>query len=208
MGAIRSLPVPTTKMRVRSFLGLVDWYRKFIPQFSSRAAALTDLTKKSAPGTVKWTEECAKAFQDLKDALCEDTVLQSPDFSKPFILQTDASGVGLGAVLLQEDGDQRRPVAFISRKLCPRETRYSTIEKECLAVEWAVDSFRYYLLGRHFELETDHRALVWLNRMRDSNARITRWYLSLQPFKYTVKYRTGASNTVADSLSRAAEEVS
>ncbi|KAL2084848.1 hypothetical protein ACEWY4_020366 [Coilia grayii] len=137
---------------------------------------------------------------DLKAALCHDPVLQSPDFSQPFTLQTDASGVGLGAVLLQGEGEQRRPVAYISRKLFPRETRYAVIELECLAVKWALDTFKY-LLGRDFVLETDHRALQRLVCMKDSNARITRWFLALQPYCFTVQYRVGKQNAVADFLS-------
>lgn len=133
----------TTKKQVGSFLGLLGWYRKFIPNFSARASVLTDLTRATVPNKVVWTEQCEQAFQDLREAVCGDSVLPSPDFQKPFILQTDASGVGLGAVLLQEVDGDRRPVAFLSRKLFPRETRYSTVEKECQAIKWATDSFRY-----------------------------------------------------------------
>ncbi|KAG1936368.1 gag-pol fusion protein [Pimephales promelas] len=205
--AIRRYQPPTTKKQVRSFLGLVGWYRRFIPNFSARASVLTDLTRSAAPNKVVWTEQGERAFRDLREAVCGDSVLLSPDFQKPFILQTDASGVGLGAVLLQEVDGDRRPVAFLSRKLFPRETRYSTVEQECLAIKWATDSLRYYLLGRPFVLETDHRALQWLERMKDSNARITRWSLSLQPYQFTVKYCPGARNKVADFLSRIPEEV-
>lgn len=108
--AIHSFPVPTTKRKVRSFLGLVGWYRKFVPHFPDRSVVLNDLTKASAPSKVRWTEECDRAFKDLKDAICAHSVLHSPDFDKPFTLQTDASGVGLGAVLLQEVEGERRPV--------------------------------------------------------------------------------------------------
>ncbi|KAG1926960.1 hypothetical protein F2P79_024577 [Pimephales promelas] len=207
MEAIRRYQPPTTKKQVRSFLGLVGWYRRFVPNFSARASVLTDLTRSAAPNKVVWTEQGERAFRDLREAVCGDSVLLSPDFQKPFILQTDASGVGLGAVLLQEVDGDRRPVAFLSRKLFPRETRYSTVEQECLAIKWATDSLRYYLLGRPFVLETDHRALQWLERMKDSNARITRWSLSLQPYQFTVKYCPGARNKVADFLSRIPEEV-
>ncbi|KAL3967106.1 alpha-2-macroglobulin-like protein [Sarotherodon galilaeus] len=204
--AIQSFPVPTTKRKVRGFLGLVGWYRKFIPSFAERSTVLNDLTKGSAPNKVRWTEDCEQAFGDLKEAVCTHPVLHSPDFNKPFILQTDASGVGLGAVLQQEVDGERRPVVFLSRKLLDRETRYSTVEKECLAMKWAIEALRYYLLGRHFTLETDHRALQWLNRMRDANARIAGWYLSLQPYDFTVQYRPGKSNVVADCLSRMTED--
>ena len=204
--AIRRCPPPTTKRGVRSFLGLVGWYRRFIPDFSSRAAVLTDLTRKNAPNKVRWTESCEQAFQDLKDCMCQGPVLQSPDFDLPFVVQTDASGVGLGAVLLQGEGEDCKPIQYISRKLYPRETRYSTVEKECLAVKWALDTLRYYLVGKDFTVETDHRALQWLHKMKDSNARVTRWFMAMQPYCFKVRYRTGKSNVTADFLSRLYEE--
>jgi len=200
--AIKSFTLPKTKKQVRSFLGLVGWYRRFVPNFSSRAAALTDLIKKNGPNQIQWSEQAQRAFQDIQGALQESPVLHSPRFDQPFVLQTDASGVGLGAVLLQGEVGNYHPVAYISRKLFPREMRYSTIEKECLAVKWALDSLRYYLLGRHFTLETDHRALQWLNNMKDTNARITRWYLSLQPYRFTILHRPGRENLTANFLSR------
>lgn len=133
--AIKTAERPRTKKEVRAFLGLVGWYRRFISNFSDRAVALTALTKKDQPKNVNWTEVCETAFQDLKDSLCRVPVLQSPDFLKTFTLQTDASEHGLGAVLLQGEPGNLLPVAYISRKLLPRETRYSTVEKECLAIK-------------------------------------------------------------------------
>lgn len=199
--AVRTFPTPTTKKRVRAFLGLTGYYRKFIPGYAEVAAPLTDLTKKSEPNRVKWTDECEQSFQTLKDKLCMEPVLQSPNFSREFILQTDASDKGIGAVLSQCDDDgTEHPVAFFSRKLLPRETRYSTIEKECLAIKAAT---RVYLLGRKFTIQTDHRALEWLDRLKDNNARLTRWSLALQPYQFMVRYRAGSSNNNADGLSRA-----
>jgi hypothetical protein len=200
--AVQECQRPKTQKDVRSFLGLVGWYRRFVPDFARRAAPLTDLTRKSGFAKIQWGEEQERAFLDLKGALCKDPVLQSPDFEQHFTVQTDASGVGLGAVLLQGEGDNMKPVAYVSRKLFPRETRYAAVELECLAVKWALDTLKYYLLGRDFTLETDHRALRWLGSMKDSNARITRWFLALQPFRFTVQYRAGRQNTVADFLSR------
>lgn len=200
--AVQDCPRPQTKKDVRSFLGLVGWYRRFVPDFARRAAPLLDLTRKSSSTQLQWGKEQDKAFLDLKETLCKDPVLQSPDFGEHFTVQTDASGVGFGAVLLQGEGDDKKPVAYISRKLFPRETRYAAIELECLAVKWALDTLKYYLLGRDFTLETDHRALQWLGRMKDSNARITRWFLALQPYRFTVQYRAGKQNIVADFLSR------
>lgn len=204
--AIEAWPLPSTKRQVRSFLGLMGWYRRFIPNFSSRSAVLSDLTRKSSPVKVKMTPECVAAFDDLKKSLCIEPLLQCPNFELPFTVQTDASGRGLGAVLLQGEGDVQRPVQFISRKLFPREVRYSTVEKEALAVKWALDSLKYYLIGKEFLLETDHRALQWIHRMKDTNARITRWYLSLQPFRFQIKYKPGHQNVIADFLSRSSDE--
>uniref|UniRef100_A0A8C6LCR8 ribonuclease H n=1 Tax=Nothobranchius furzeri TaxID=105023 RepID=A0A8C6LCR8_NOTFU len=145
--SLASCLLPMTKKKLRSFLGLAGWYRRFIPGFSTRSAVLSDLTRKSCPNRVVWTRESEHAFNDLKNCLCYAPVLQCPDFSLPFTVQTDASGVGLGAVLLQGDGEVQRPVQYISRKLFPKEVKYSTIEKEALAIKWALDSLRYYLMG-------------------------------------------------------------
>uniref|UniRef100_A0A8C1LM62 Gypsy retrotransposon integrase-like protein 1 n=1 Tax=Cyprinus carpio TaxID=7962 RepID=A0A8C1LM62_CYPCA len=200
--AVATCPRPKTKKEVRQFLGLAGYYRRFVPNFSDTASSLTDLTKKEAPDRVQWTEQCQQAFTQIKAALCGGPLLNAPNFSLPFILQTDASDRGLGAVLSQEVEGEERPVLYISRKLSKRETMYSTIEKECLAIRWAVLTLRYYLLGREFTLCSDHAPLQWLHRMKDTNARITRWYLALQPFKFQVIHRPGVQMTVADFLSR------
>lgn len=202
--AIKNSPQPRTKKQVRSFLGLVGWYWRFIPQFSTIAAPLIHLTTKGMSNPVKWTPECEDASNTLKQCLCQHPVLLSLEFEKWFLVQVDASQVGLGAVLAQGEEGEERPVLYLSRKLFPRETRYSTIEKECLAIKWALDSLRYYLLGREFDLHTDHRALSWINSMKDQNARVTRWYLALQPFTFRIQHKAGKSNVLADYLSRLA----
>ncbi|XP_061567193.1 uncharacterized protein LOC133421555 [Cololabis saira] len=125
----------------------------------------------------------------------------SPDSGGTYRVPTDASNRGLGAVLSQQVEGMDRPVLYISRKLSEREGRYSTVEKECLAIRWAVGSLRYYLLGRPFTLWSDHAPLQWLHRMKDTNGRITRWYLALQPFNFRVVHRPGAQMAVPDFLS-------
>ncbi len=200
--AIAACPRPKTKKEVRQFLGLAGYYRRFISNYSDLTSPLTDLTKKEFPDPVQWTELCQQAFTQVKAALCGGPLLHSPNFSLPFLLQTDASDRGLGAVLSQEMEGEERPVLYISRKLSKREAMYSTIEKECLAIRWAVLTLRYYLLGRESTLCSDHAPLQWLHRMKDTNARITRWYLALQPFKFKVIHRPGAQMAVADFLSR------
>ncbi len=200
--AVAACPSPKTKKEVRQFLGLAGYYRRFVPNFSDLTSPLTDLTKKEAPDPVQWTELCKQALTKVKAALCGGPLLHSPNFDLPFLLQTDTSDRGLGAVLAQVVGGEERPVLYLSRKLSKRETRYSTVEKECLAIRWAVLTLHYYLLGREFTLCSDHAPLQWLHRMKDINARITRWYLALQPFKFKVVHRPGVQMAVADFLSR------
>ena len=133
---------------MRTFLGITGYYRSFIPQFASISAALTDLTWKSSPNKINWTPACDFALSKLKQLLCAAPVLCSPDFEKQFILQTDASYQGVEAVLSQlDDKGMDHPVAYYSRKLFPREEKYSTVEKECLAMKVGVEAFRVYLLG-------------------------------------------------------------
>ena len=201
--AISAFATPRTKKEVRVFLGLTGYYRKFIPDFAAIAAPLTDLTRKTAPNIVNWSQDCEEAFVELKARMCSSPVLRSPDFAKPFIVQTDASERGVGAVLSQLDADGNDyPIAYYSRKLLPREERYATVEKECLAIRLGVQAFRIYLLGRPFTIQTDHHALEWLDRLKDNNSRLTRWSLALQPFQFTVQYRSGKANSNADALSR------
>ena len=201
--ALKEFPIPRTKTAVRGFLGLAGYYRRFIPNFAETAAPLTDLTRKTATKEVQWNSECGRAFEKLKSLLCGEPVLKCPDFEKPFVLQTDASDRGVGAVLSQLYEGEDHPVAYFSRKLLPREEKYSVVEKECLAIKLAVQIFRVYLLGRSFTIQTDHRSLEWLDRLKDANNRLMRWSLALQPFQFSVQYRTGKANANADALSRA-----
>uniref|UniRef100_K7F0Q0 ribonuclease H n=1 Tax=Pelodiscus sinensis TaxID=13735 RepID=K7F0Q0_PELSI len=196
--ALQEWKRPKTKKQIRQFLGLAGYYCRFIPDFSTLATPLSDLTQKSMPTKVQWTPECEEAFHTLKQRLVKEPVLFPPDFAKDFILQTDASERGLGAVLAQEVDGEEHPVLYMSRKLFPREQRYSTIEKEALAVKWATDALRYYLLGSHFRLVTDHAPLRWLHSMKDTNPRIMRWYLSLQPYDFEVAHRLGKTHMNAN----------
>ena len=203
---IRDWPQPRTKKQVKSFLGLMAYYQKFVNNFSTIAAPLYEMTGKKYPNHIRWSDEAETAFQDLKAALCSEPVLRAPDFQRPFILHTDASGTGLGAVLAQEfDGDEH-PITFASRKLLKHEKNYATVEKECLAIKWAIHHLRYYLWGREFTLVTDHAPLRWMSTSKDSNARVTRWFLQLQDYKFKVEHRPGKAIPHADALSRRDEE--
>ena len=201
---IKEYPRPETKKQIRSFLGLVGYYRKFIPNFSSRAAVLTDLTRGKSPTKIKWKDAHEFAFQDLKQALQNPPVLRPPHWEQEFILQVDASNRGLGAILSQQDKEGlEHPIAYASRKLQPREEKLSTTEKECLGIVWAVELFRYYLFGRKFRLQTDHSPLVWLNQVRDKNRKLLRWSITLQEYDMDVEHKSGKNNSNMDALSRA-----
>ena len=200
--AIATWPKPTTKKKVRAFLGLVGYYRKFIPKFSEIAAPLSSLTGKKITDPITWTAACQTAFDKLKNALISQPILATPDFGKPFTVYTDASNDGLGAVLCQPGAeDELHPVVYLSKKLLPREKHLSTIEKECLAIIWALQRLKPYLWGRTFELCTDHSPLIWLRSMK-TNSKLMRWALILQDFDFTIKSVKGTLNIVADALSR------
>lgn len=200
--AIQDAPRPQTKKQVRSFLGLVGFYRSFVPNFSSIAVPLTDLTKKGQPNKLVWGEQQELAFTSLKTALCSFPILKLPEVDKPFIVQTDASENGIGAALLQNDGEVRRPVAYASRKLNGAEKAYATVEKECLACVWAILKFQRYLYGKEFTLETDHQPLSHLTKNKITNPRLMRWALLLQPYRFRIVAIPGRSNVIADYLSR------
>ena len=199
---IREAPRPKTKTQVRSFLGLTGFYRGYIDKYAEIAEPLTDLTKKKSPNVIKWGETQEKAFSILKRLLVAEPILRLPDMTKPFLLRTDASDAGIGAVLLQQHEGKLFPVAYASKKLLPRERNYSIMEKECLAVVWAVKRFNVYLYGAPFVLQADHQPLAYLNRAKFTNGRITRWALFLQPYSITIEAIKGSQNVGADYMSR------
>ena len=199
--AVQGMRAPRTKKEVRSFNGLVNYYRRFIPHYATIAEPLTNLTKKNMPDKVEWTLKLEESFQQCKKELTNAVMLRNPDYSQTFQLQTDASDVGVGAVLSQ-GGLNDQPVAYFSKKLLDREKNYSTVEKECLAIMLGVKAFAIYLLGKPFVLQTDNRALVWLKTLKDKNSRLTRWSLALQPYTFMVEHRKGTANANADALSR------
>lgn len=182
--SIATWPQPGTKKQVRTFLGLVGYYRQFIPGYAVRAAPLHDLTKKEQPNWVKWSPEAEAAFQDLREALYQEPVLVTPNFKLPFVQHTDASEGGIVAVLSQVQDTAEHPITFISRRLLKHEQNYATVEKQCLAIKWATGKLRYYLLGREFTLITDHAPLKWMSWNKDSKSRVIRWFLELQPHQF------------------------
>ncbi|KAL8559309.1 hypothetical protein ACOMHN_060000 [Nucella lapillus] len=202
MAQILEAPRPTTKKQVRSFLGLIGYYRRFVPHFAEVAKPLTDLTKGAKARVVVWNEQCEQAFQSLKHVFCEPPVCNLPVSGRRFVLQTDASENGIGAMLCQEYEDGLRPVSCASKKLKPAELNYPIIEKECLAMVWGIQHFERYLYGNPFLVQTDHSPLQYLDRVKSASGRITRWALLLQPFQFTIEAIPGNENVSADFLSR------
>nr|XP_033942279.1 uncharacterized protein LOC117449038 isoform X4 [Pseudochaenichthys georgianus] len=202
--AIASLPVPSTRRELRRFLGMAGYYRCFCRNFSSVAAPLTTLTSPSK--SFVWSGECQQSFESLKGILCCTPVLSAPDFSKPFKLEVDASGVGTGAVLLQEDAQAiDHPVSYFSRKFNKHQLKYSTIEKEALALLFALQHFEVYLGSsvKPIKVYTDHNPLVFLSRMNNHNQRLMRWSLIVQNYNLDISHKKGSDNVLADALSRA-----
>ena len=201
--AVVNAPRPETKSQLRSYLGLTGYYRAYIPNYAMIAAPLTDRTKKGEPNKVRWQESQQIAFEALKSKLVCSPVLKLPDIKQPFILRTDASDIGIAAVLLQEVEGEKFPVAYASKKLNETQRRYSVIEKECWAIVWGVQKFQSYLYGTEFIIETDHQPLKCVQRSKVANGRIMRWALMLQPYRYRIVVIRGKDNVGADYLSRA-----
>jgi hypothetical protein len=199
---IQDAPRPKTKKQVGSFFGLTGFYREYILNYAAIAVPLNDLTKRGQLTKVEWGEAQEKAYQTLKHLLVTEPVLRLPYLSRSFVLHTDASGVGIGAVLRQQFDDGLFPITYVRKKLLPRGKVYSTMEKEGLAIVWAVQKFMVYLYGKAFTLQTDHQPLVYLNRAKFTNDRIMRWALTLQQYRMSIQSIKGSQNVGADYLSR------
>lgn len=200
--SIVKFPIPTTRRELQRFLGLCNWYRRFIAGFSELAAPLTDLTKSRVK--FRWTSEAEESFWKLKSALVSAPVLAMPDYSMPFAIACDASDVAIGAVLTQQFEGEEHPISYFSQKLTMAERKYSVTQRECLAVIRAIEKFRGYIEGVHFTVFCDHAALSYLKSMKSPTALMSRWLLRLNAFDFDIKYRKGSCNVVPDALSRIA----
>ena len=194
--AIQSWPTPNSVTQVRSFLGLAGFYRRFVKDFSTIAAPLNELTKKNVPFV--WSDAQEEAFTILKDKLTHAPLLQLPDFNKMFELECDASGIGLGGVLLQ-DG---KPVAYFSEKLSGPSLNYSTYDKELYALVRTLETWQHYLWPKEFVIHSDHESLKHIRSQSKLNRRHAKWVEFIESFPYVIKHKKGKENVIADALSR------
>ena len=202
--AVQEWAISTTVTAVYQFIGFASYYRRYIQDFATIAAPLHHLTQKGI--SFKWTQECTDVFNLLKQKLVQAPILAFPNFStaaSPFVVYTDASSIGIGAVLEQDN----HVIAYASRALTKSEKQYSVIQHECLALVYALKQFRHYLLGRLFTLVTDHAPLQWLLAQKMEGL-LCRWSLALQEYDFQIKYRKGIQNGNADALSRCMETLS
>ena len=191
---------PMNKSDVRSFLGFCSYYRRFIGNFSDIAKPLHRLTEKNK--SFEWTDACQNSFDRLKQCLVSAPILAHPDFEAPFILDTDASGTAIGAVLSQIQNGHERVISYASRCLSKAETRYCVTRRELLAVVVFVKHFKHYLSGKKFVLRTDHGSLRWLMNFKNPEGQMARWLQELSSFDMDIQHRQGRKHTNADALSR------
>lgn len=198
--AVKEWPTPTSVKDVQSFLGLASYYRRFIEGFANIARPLHQLTEKAH--TFVWTEECEDAFQELKKRLYQSPILAYPDPEQDYILDTDASNEGIGAVLSQVVDGKERVISYASRALNKAEKNYCVTRKELLAVVEFLKKFRQYLYGQKTTVRTDHGALRWLLNFKDPQGQMARWLQVIAEYDIEIIHRAGRSHANADSLSR------
>ncbi|KAM1606994.1 hypothetical protein ACFX1Z_027628 [Malus domestica] len=197
---VRHLPSLTSVRKVRSFLGHVGFYRRFIKDFSKLTQPLCRLLQKDAP--FDFNKACEEAFNHIKTLITSAPIITPPDWSIPFELMCDASKYAIGAILGQRKNKLQHVIYYASRTLNDAQLNYSTTEKELLAVVFALDKFRSYLIGTKVIVFTDHAALMYLFTKKEAKPRLIRWMLLLQEFDIEIKDKKGSDNVVADHLSR------
>lgn len=198
--AIQNFPAPKSQKQLRSFLGLCNFFRQFVPKY----AMIMDDMRELLGGKMKWrwTEKAAKAFEELKAAFQRQVILSQPNLNQKFLIECDASYVGVGAVLYQEEHGERKVISLASRGLNKAERNYTVTEIELLAVVFGLTKFREYVLGREITIVSDHKALQFLLTSKMTSNRLTRWILYIQEYNFEIKYRKGSENIIADYLSR------
>ena len=198
--AIQEWPVPKNVRDIRSFIGICSYYRRFVKDFAKVAKPLHRLTEKNAH--FAWTSECQESFQKLKTLLTESPILAYPNETGQFILDTDASLVGMGAVLSQVQGQGEKVISYYSRCFSGSERNYCVTRRELLAIVLSVKNFHHYLYGRPFIVRSDHGALKWLLNFRKPEGQLARWIETLSMYDYCIEHRPGRVHSNADALSR------
>ena len=202
---VRNMDKPKTVGQLREFLGLANFQRKFVANFSSIQKPLSEKTSGRKGKVLQWTQEMIHAFEDLKSRICNDVHLSFPDFSAgaaPLELYVDASAVGAGACLAQQQGSEVHIIAYASTTFAESERHYSTIERELAALRWGVKSLRPFLIGSEFIIHTDHQPLIYLNNMKIIDSRLARTLEDLSDYNFVIQYTPGKCNSAADALSR------
>ena len=199
--AITQWPTPKSKGDLHRFIGTCGWYREFIKDYATLTEPLSRLLGKKQ--TFQWTKSHQVIFDTLKKKLCEGTMLHTIDYDAPLYIKTDASNVGMGAILCQEIDGTERVISFASKLLDPAQRKLHACEKELLAVMWAVTKFKDYIWGENFTIITDNNALTYLNRFKETDTKLGRWAMRMEPYADRIIYRPGRENVVADALSRA-----
>ncbi|MCG8045622.1 MAG: RNase H-like domain-containing protein, partial [Candidatus Thiodiazotropha endolucinida] len=198
---IMSWPVPKTAKQVKQLVAMGSYYRRYVKDFASMVRPMVELTKKGKK--FLWTGTCETAFRQRKKALLSADVMGYPlNEGGEFILDVDASDIGIGGILHQVQEDRERVIAYASRSLNKAEKNYCITEKELLAVRYFIEYFRQYLLGRRFRVRSDHQALVWIFRLKEPNGKIARWLEILSQYDFAVEYRPGKKQGHCDALSR------
>ena len=206
ISAVKDWPTPQNLRQCRAFVGLCQYYRRFVPNFSGIAAPLHALTKKGA--RFLWTDDCQSAFDQLKQILTSADVLALPKEEGTFVLDCDASDKAIGAVLSQIQDGQERPICYASQLYDKHQRNYNVTRKEMLALVTFVKKFRQYLLGAPFRIRTDHAALQWLKKTSEPIGQQARWLEVLEEFDYSIEHRSGNKHCNADALSRRVDQIS
>jgi hypothetical protein len=198
--AVREWPTPRNKHEVRSFLGLCTYYRRFISGFADIAKPMTRLTEEKR--AFQWTPEVETTFQTLKETLCTASILVYLQPGGKFIVDTDASNVGIGGVLSQVQDRQERVISYYSKTLSKAEKNYCVTRRELLAIVKSLEHFHKYLYGQEFHLRTDHTALTWLMSFKNLEGQTARWMQRLQEYNFISEHRQGRKHNNADALSQ------
>lgn len=203
ISALLNYPTPRNTTQIRRLIGLIGYYRRFLKDFASISSPINDLLKGRKKGqSITWSNEADEAFQKIKILLTTAPVLASPNFVKPFSIMCDASDSGVAGILFQEDDGLEHPIAFFSKTLNKAQRKYTTTEKELLAVLLSIEKFRCYVEGVKFTVISDHSSLQWLQNMKNPSPRLARWLLRLSQYDFTIIHRKGTDIPNVDALSR------